>query len=297
MTFKPIVVGIGELLWDVFPSGPRLGGAPLNFACSTSEIAGGSAQVYLVSAVGDDALGHQARAVLNEHRVEAGQVQFDGRPTGRVVVEVDGSGIPSYHFDENSAWDNLQWVPELHPLANACNAVCFGTLGQRSESSQAVIQRFVAETPSEAWRVLDINLRPPYVREVVLRESLELANVLKVNDEELPVLAKLDGLEGSQADVMKQLASIHQLSCVAVTRGSAGATILRGETFSSEPAPTVSVVDTVGAGDAFTAALTLGLLFDQPLEQINQHAIQAAAYVCSVSGATTSFPKHLQVNR
>ena len=180
----------------------------------------------------------------------------------------------------------MEWSNELEQLAHRTDAVCFGTLGQRSEVSLATIRRFVAATRPTALRILDVNLRPPFVSDAVILDSLRLANILKLNDEELSVLARLIGLTGSPAEMLRRLADEFAFQVVALTRGVNGALLIRGDEISEHPGVAAHVVDTVGAGDAFTAALALGLLDGRDLETINRTACEVAAFVCSQSGAT-----------
>ena len=288
-----VIVGLGETLWDVFPDGPRLGGAPLNFSCSTAELAQSDAQVFMASAVGSDELGRRAICTLEEHGVNTTCMQIDDRPTGQVLVELDSAGVASYRFAENCAWDHFLWNSALQKLASDCDAVCFGTLGQRSACSRATIHKFVAETNEETLRILDVNLRPPFFSDEMIRQSLALANVLKLNDEELPLLARLCDVHGSDVEIMKKLAEQYQFRCIALTRGAKGAILVYGDEVSDLPGIEVAVADTVGAGDAFTAAMTLGLLAGRDIDQVNRNAIAIAAYVCSKPGATMKFPANL----
>jgi fructokinase len=288
-----MIVGIGEILWDVFPDGPRFGGAPSNFCCSTAELAQGGAEVLMVSAVGDDELGHRAIDSLQEHGVNTNRVQVDRRQTGQVLVELDAAGVASYRFAEDCAWDHLAWNEPLQQLALDCQVVCFGTLGQRGDDSRATIRKFVNTTSHDTYRILDVNLRAPFFDDQVIRDSLTLANVLKLNDDELPQLARLCGAAGTDVEILQQLADQFQLRCVALTRGADGAVIVRGKEISDLPGTAVEVADTVGAGDAFTAALALGLLAQRDVQQINRHAIAVASYICSQTGATAGFPPRL----
>lgn len=286
----PCIVGIGEILWDVFPDGPRFGGAPANFACSAAELSRESARVCMVSAVGDDDLGRAALQSLTSHGVDSRYVQTNHLETGQVLVELDPQGVARYRFAENSAWDALQITDDLRTLAAGTDAVCFGTLGQRRQSSRDTIQEFVRAVPLSALRVLDVNLRKPFCNDNVILESLAIANVLKLNDAELPLVAELCECFGSMTDILRQLSDRYHLRCVAVTRGDSGAIVLAGEVFSDLPGIKVDVVDTVGAGDAFTAALILGLLGGKDIQEVNRRAIEVASFVCSQAGATPAFP-------
>lgn len=296
MTVTPTIVGLGEVLWDVFPDGPRFGGAPANFACSAAGVGGETVHVSMVSAVGHDALGRRALQTLIEHAVGVQYVDQMEFQTGQVVVSLDNLGRATYNFAANTAWDHLEWRAGLETLAERTDAVCFGTLGQRSQLSATTIERFVSSTPLTSLRVFDVNLRPPFwTAEAVLR-SLELANILKLNDEELPVIAGLLKIDGDSENILRQLMERYALKLAALTRGANGSLLLSesGE-ISDLPGKPTKVVDTVGAGDAFTAAMIVGLLTNRTLSDLHHWAAEVAAYVCSHAGATPRLPSYLKL--
>jgi len=295
MPTRRTVVGLGEILWDVFPGGPKFGGAPANFACTTAELAGDAADVYIVGAVGPDPLGRQAVELLASHGVDTAYVQLADYPTGQVNVTLDNAGKPTFEIAENTAWDHVAWSNELDQLATRVDAVCFGTLAQRSPASRDTTRRFVQSTRPDCLRILDINLRPPFWTDEVAGESLKLANVLKLNDTELPVLARMLNLSGSVDEQLVSLLSGYDLQVIALTRGPDGATLLSATGQRSDlPAQPTKIVDTVGAGDAYTAALAIGLLDGIPLEKINAWGNRVAAFVCSQPGGTPHFPEELR---
>lgn len=290
------IVALGEILWDMFPDGARFGGAPANFACSAAQLAPQRASVSLVSAVGDDQLGRDALAALQARNVDTTHVRVSPRPTGQVLVEVDPSGQASYKFAADTAWDDLAWDDQLAELAGEADAVCFGSLGQRSGASRDVIQRVVEATRPESLRIFDVNLRPPHVDVEVLRESLELANALKLNEQELPQLAGWCEVSGDgELELLRGLAEKFGLRAAALTRGDDGAVLLAGDDIDRAAAVETEVIDTVGAGDSFTAAWCLGTLRGKSLEETNRWASQVAAYVCASSGATPPLPQELQL--
>ena len=297
MPNRPTIVALGEILWDVFPDGPKFGGAPANFACTSAELAGPEADTYIVGAVGPDALGKNAVDLLASHGVDTAYVQLSDYPTGKVNVTLDNAGKPTFEIAERTAWDHVEWLSNLDQLAARADAICFGTLAQRSPESSATIRQFVRATRPECLRILDINLRAPFWNDDVIHDSIQLANVLKLNDAELPVLAKIFSLTGSEDEQLKSLMTRFDLHAVALTRGADGATLLRatGES-STQPVEPVKIADTVGAGDAYTAALAIGLLNDQPLEQINAWANRVAAFACTQPGGTPHFPEQLKVS-
>jgi fructokinase len=295
MPTRRTVVGLGEILWDVFPDGPKFGGAPANFACTTAELAGNSADVYIVGAVGPDPLGREAVELLASHGVDTAYVELADYPTGQVNVTLDDAGKPTFEIAENTAWDHVEWSNDLDQLAKRADAVCFGTLAQRSPTSRDTICRFVEATRPECLRILDINLRAPFWSDDVIRESLKLANVLKLNDAELPVLARMLNLSGTDSEQLTSLLSRFELKALAFTRGADGATLLTATGERSDlPAQPAKIVDTVGAGDAYTAALAIGLLEGARLEKINAWGNRIAAYVCSQPGGTPHFPEELR---
>ncbi|HAD60587.1 MAG TPA: carbohydrate kinase [Planctomycetaceae bacterium] len=287
---QPVIVGIGEILWDVFPDGPRFGGAPANFACSTAGLADDVYDVVMVSGVGRDESGRSAIRELKSHGVLTQCVQQSEFQTGRVDVRIDASGDASYEFAENTAWDNLQWTNDLAATARTAAAVCFGSLGQRSDISRQVIEQFVMATPAHALRVFDVNLRPPFWTSEVITASLPLANVLKCNDDELPMIAELVGFKGESAELLQQFGERFDYRVIALTCGANGSLLWTPEGIDRVAGVEVQVADTVGAGDSFTAALILGLLKDEPLAQVHQRAAQVAAFVCSQPGATPRIP-------
>lgn len=286
MPERPLIVGLGEILWDVFPDGARFGGAPVNFACSAAALGGAALEVHMASAVGNDELGQKALDTLADYQVNTPAVSRLPFPTGQVLVSVDREGHATYEFAADTAWDHLPWNDTFCDLACRADVVCFGSLGQRHAPSRESIQRFLKTTRPQCLRLFDINLRPPFWTNDVLLESLELATALKLNDEELPVVASLLSLTGSDQQIMQHLIDRYALQFVALTRGARGAALLHSNGYWNElPSPPTQVVDTVGAGDAFTAALTLGLIADMPHEEILQRAIHVAAHVCTQPGA------------
>ena len=215
------------------------------------------------------------------------------RPTGTVLVTLDSLGQPRYEISTGAAWDEVAWNDGLGALARRADAACFGTLGQRSAASRAVIRRFLESMRSEALRIFDVNLRQQYHDAALVRESLELSNVLKLNDEELPVVAGYSGCRSRDREALREISHVYELRLVALTRGARGSILLGGEEEHECLPPPTEVVDTVGAGDAFTAALTLGVLRGLPLDVTHCHAAAVAAFVCSVKGATPALPERL----
>jgi fructokinase len=289
MSFK--IVGIGEVLWDLLPAGPQLGGAPANFAYHAHAL---GAHACVVTRIGNDHLGRAILKRFEQMEIADGTMQLDeAAPTGTVTVALSERGIPNYIIHENVAWDHLAVTPAALQAVRAADAVCFGSLAQRGAISRASIQRLLAAAPSAALRVFDINLRQNYYSREVIEQSLRLANVLKLNDGELPILAELFHLTGDVRNQLATLAKSFNLQLVALTRGPAGSLLYQAGQWSDCPSIPITIVDTIGAGDSFTAALVMGLLHKMPLDEINDLADEVARYVCSCAGATPPMPARI----
>ena len=286
------VVGVGEVLWDLLLTGPQLGGAPANFAYHAHAL---GAQTHVITRVGKDDYGSEIIRRFQEMGLSGSAVQVDDvARTGTAKVELSGDGLAHFTVQENVAWDFISLTPEALGAARVADAICFGSLAQRSETSRNTIQTLVAATRAKALRVFDVNLRQQFYSRRVIEESLQLANVMKLNDNELPILAKMLHLIGSIEEQIERLAHIYKLQLIALTRGANGSLLYQeseaGQRWSDCESRPVQVVDTVGAGDSFTAAMVLGLLRKMDLDQINSIANEVARYVCSQSGATPALP-------
>lgn len=285
-------LGLGEILWDLLPGGKQLGGAPANFAYHAHAL---GADARVISRVGHDPLGREILDRLRALGLGTECLTVDpAAPTGTVTVALDARGTPTFTIHENAAWDFLAADEAILAEAARADAVCFGTLGQRHPAARAAIRAVLQATPPHALRVFDINLRQQFYSPEVILKSLELASVLKLNDEELPVVAQLFNLKGAEPEVLRHLAGRFSLQAVALTKGAKGSSLLVGGRLVSHPGSAIAVADTVGAGDSYTAALTLGLLAGHSPERILQFAHQVADYVCTQPGATPPLPPALR---
>jgi fructokinase len=286
------LVGIGEVLWDLLPGGRQMGGAPANFAYHASAL---GAEARVVSRVGRDEAGRELIRRLEQLGVPTDCVEEDPvTPTGTVTVEIAADGQPQFTIHENVAWDRISGEGAGCRAVAAADAVCFGTLAQRSETSRRAIRALLTSMPAESLRILDVNLRQHFYSRELIEQSLALANVLKVNETELPRLAEMFQLPGDERAQVAELVQRFNLRVVAYTRGGRGSLLFSQGNWSEHSGFSVKVVDTIGAGDSFTAALALGLLAGWPLDEVNQRASEVAAYVCSQPGATPELPEPLR---
>lgn len=287
--YKYQMVGIGELLWDILPEdGRKLGGSPMNVAyhCQAAGI-----KSAVVSAIGNDKLGSEIIEKVQEKEITTDYIQIcDNSPTGTVSVKLN-QGIPDFTIHPDVAWDEIQWNDQLEELAKSIDAAAFGSLSQRNSVSQKTIQSFLKSMKPDSLRVFDINLRQQFHSKELLKETLESSNILKINDEELPVLAKYLNLKGTVNEQLHALINSYSLNLVAYTMGAKGSWLLTKDSFSEMQAPKVKIADTVGAGDAFTGVMIAGLLKGKELEIIHQEATSVAGWVCGEAGAMPRYRK------
>lgn len=289
---KMTVVGIGELLWDMLPGGKKIGGAPANFAYHVSQF---GIPATVVSAVGCDELGDELMQELSQKPMGV-LIDKVGFPTGTVAVELDGKGMPTYDIKQNVAWDNIPFTPELEALAKRTQAVCFGSLAQRSDVSRSTIQKFISAMPDEPGRlkIFDINLRQGYHTPQLIEKSLEVCNVLKINDEELEVLSRMFDLpDGGIKEICRTLLERYNLDILVLTCGVNGSWLFTPDAVSFKPTPKVEVADTVGAGDSFTAAFTAAILGGKTVDEAHELAVKLSSFVCTQHGAMPLHPESL----
>ena len=277
---KRTIVGIGEILWDMLPSGKALGGAPANFAYHAGRL---GEEGWAVSAVGDDALGREILDLVKSKGLR-NLIAVTDKPTGTVQVELDDRGVPAYNIMEDVAWDNIPFTPEMEELAKRADAVCFGSLVQRMNSRPSVM-RFIRAMRPDALKVFDINLRQHYYSCEVLEESLMLADILKINDEEIRIVTGMLGLSDDAVTACRELIGNYGLRLVILTKGPEGSEVITADKVIPQGVDDVEIVDTVGAGDSFTAAFTVAYLRGDSLAEAQRLASATASYVCSRKGA------------
>lgn len=286
------VVGIGEILWDMLPDGKQLGGAPTNFAYHVNAL---GSQGIVISCVGDDELGNEMMEQVKNNALIRDYITVEKtKPTSTVSIEIDAQGQPSYQIHQNVAWDWIPKTPTLMALVPQIHAVCFGSLAQRSTVSRNAIQTFLMATSFKTVRIFDINLRQSFYSKEIIDSSLQLANVFKMNEEELPIVAQLLGFAEDESTALEILTNRYQLHLIAITKGGKGSILYSKGQCSVHAGYPIEVKDTVGAGDAFTAALAVGILKKHKLERINDNANRLAAYVCSQAGAIPPLPNELR---
>ena len=291
----PTILSLGEVLWDLFPECERFGGAPANFACHAA-VQG--ADVTVVSAVGDDQHGRDGIDILSAYGIDVSLMQvISETPTGTVGVAVDNDGKPSFVIHRGSAWDNITWNDAIASRMATVDAIYFGTLGQRDPVSRATIRRAV-EVAALAGipRVLDINLRAPFFNAAMIRDSIRLASILKISDDELVEVCSACSIsETSQQDVMLQgLLEFGDLDMVILTCGKDGAVLVTPDDTVTQNGISTNVIDTVGAGDSFIAAFLIGELRGESGKQNLRRSCEIAAATCAHSGAVPKTKRSLE---
>jgi fructokinase len=283
---KPaIMIGLGEVLWDLLPSGKALGGAPANFAYMANVL---GEQGIVASRIGHDDLGWQALAVMQELGLNTSYVQQDDQhQTGTAGVIIDAAGQPTFTIKESVSWDFLEWTVAWEGLAARADVVCFGTLAQRSPTSAATVDSFLRALSKDTLRICDVNLRQSFYDEDVLNRSLGHAHIVKLNDQEFLQVSSLLRLGvGNEETIAKRLLNHCALRLVCITRGARGSLLVSEDETVEHNGFRVKVADAVGAGDAFTACLAHHYLRGESLEEISESANRFASWVATQVGAT-----------
>lgn len=273
------VICFGEVLWDMLASGRQIGGAPFNVAHSLSE----NFDSYLVSAVGDDVNGDELKRLVECEGINSiALATVDDYPTGTVEVELDSKGIPSYTIHENVAWDHIPFSDSSSELFVDCSAVVFGTLAMRNSVSFGSFEKIISDLPNQCIKLCDLNLRQSYYSLELIEKLLSIATHLKLNDEELAIIRpKL-----SEEEALLEIQETYGLEQIALTKGGEGSLLLsENGKFDNQECSKVQVVDTVGAGDAFTARWLKGLLLDEDLSDLHRACQEAGALACQRKGA------------
>lgn len=281
-----VIAGLGEILWDIFPQGKQLGGAPANFAYHVSTL---GHQGIIASRIGRDTLGKEILDFLNSAGLSIENIQVDpDHPTGTVDVKIESNGNPEYIITQNVAWDFFALDEKWRKLAKKVDAVCFGSLAQRSFESHNTIIEFLKYARSDTVRIFDVNLRQHFFSTKVIDESLKLSSILKLNIEELPILIDLLGYQNknSEKELCKLLIEKYKLDLICLTKGKNGSLLITDREIVEHPGYQITVTDTVGAGDAFTAVLAVQYLRGISLKKISETANRLGSWVASQVGAT-----------
>lgn len=281
------MAGIGELLWDLLPTGKQMGGAPANFAFHAQQA---GCESLIISAVGNDTDGEELLRTLAKQDLTTRLIQKNNFPTGTVTVSLSTQGQPQYTIHEGVAWDYIGLNEQTKTALTEIDAVCFGSLAQRSPVSAAAIQQLLALLKPDCLKIFDINLRQHYYSKPVIETSLQFTDILKLNDEELPVLAGFFNLDGDIESQLYQLMNQFQLKFAVYTMGAKGSIVFSETESSIVEASEIKVTDTVGAGDSFTAVFTSGLLLNVPFAEAHKQASHVAAFVCTQKGACPVLP-------
>jgi fructokinase len=285
MARPALVIGLGEVLWDMLPSGKVLGGAPANFAYMANVL---GERGMVASRVGTDPSGHEVCSTMQELGLGVCYIQHDEvHETGSAHVSLDSAGQPSFTIKEPVAWDFMQWTPSWEQLSAKADVVCFGSLAQRSGISASTIERFLGNMRKDAVRVFDANLRQSFYSEGVLFKSFRHADIVKINEQELLQIALVFKLgSGSQETLARTLLREVDLELVCITRGSRGSMLVSKNEAVEHQGLQVEVIDSVGTGDAFVACLVHYYLRGHSLKEISELADRFASWVATQRGAT-----------
>lgn len=285
------IASFGEIVWDILPDGRQLGGAPVNFAFYAAQF---GAEACPITALGNDSLGKEAYGKLLETGLNLDLVQENMLPTGRVLVSLDNAGVPSYNIVENVSWDGIECTPKARSFAAIADAICWGSLAQRSTRSRESLLSLVDAAGEDCLKVFDINIRQDYYSRSLVENSLYRADILKLNEDEFPLLQKMLNLPEDREKAVGELIVQYSLKEVIFTQGATGSAIFDASgLLSGLPTPKVEVADTVGAGDSFTASYIAARLAGKTVSEAHALAVEVSAYVCTCHGAINPLPPAL----
>ena len=302
------IIGLGEVLFDCLPTGRKLGGAPANFVFHASQFfskSGEPIQGCAISAIGNDDLGKEVTDILDSVGLHYCLPKVDF-PTGTVQVTLNEQGVPQYEICLGVAWDNVPLTEEIMSVAKQARVICFGSLAQRSEVSRKTIQTLLDAAPADCLKVFDINLRQQWYNREVIIDSLKRCNILKINDEELQIVAPMllsvetetDRLIAEDKEmtlrVCRALIELYDLQMLILTCGTNGSYVITLDACSFQPTPKVEVADTVGAGDSFTGTFVAQLLLGRSIPEAHQKAVAVSAFVCTQHGPMPVLPEELK---
>jgi fructokinase len=280
-------IGIGEVLWDLLPTGKLVGGAPSNFAYHTQQQGASSC---IVSAVGNDSNGNEIKEALLKKNLTTDYIQTVDYPTGTVDVNLNSSGEPSYSINENVAWDYISLPKNIDKQIKHTAILCFGSLAQRNAYTRSSIKKIIQKVNDDCLIVFDINIRQSYYNKEIIQESLAFCNVLKLNVDELAILRSLLNLKGlDDKVVIEKLMKQYNLKLVALTYGSKGSVLMTPNNVSQLKTPKINVLDTIGAGDSFTATMAMEFVKGKSLDKVHQRAIEVSSFVCQSNGAMPDY--------
>lgn len=284
MINQQCILCIGEILWDALPGGLYLGGAPLNVCYHLNRQ---GIRAVIASRIGNDRLGKEALRRIKQKNIPHEYIQDDpDAETGFVEVTIGEDGEPAYDIVKPVAWDFIEKSPELEGLSDTCWAIVFGTLAQRSETTRNTIQ---ALWSGSALNILDLNLRPPYDDEKVVHDSLRVADIVKMNEDELSRLKEWFSLPGNDREAVERLCDRFDCSLVCITKGAEGAMMYKENLWHEHSGYPVETKDTVGAGDAFFAAFIAGLRREMKGKELLAFANAAGSLVAQNDGATPEY--------
>ncbi|NEU08713.1 carbohydrate kinase [Flavihumibacter sp. R14] len=274
------VLCFGEVLWDTFQEGKIAGGAPMNVAMHLRQ-QGVSAS--LASRIGEDEDGNKLREFLNTHNLDSELLQHDANlPTCVVSVTLDDQHQATYTIPYPVSWDNIQPEPSLLNAARQADVIVFGSLVCRDTTSRSTLEQLLK---TDALKVFDVNLRAPHYHLDHLKELGGQSNIIKMNEEELDMLAGSELSHLSQKEKISFISDYFGCNTVCITRGGSGAIVLLNESYHEHPGFKVQVVDTVGAGDAFLATFIRGILTGEAPDLILRRACAIGAFVAGSRGA------------
>ena len=280
------ILCFGEILWDNLPSGAVAGGAPMNVALHLHQF---GIEALVASSVGDDVSGEKLIDFLKDAGMDVRLVQkHSSLPTSQVLVKLDENNNATYEICEPVAWDDIKLEDELAKEASKSKAIVFGSLSLRNPETKETLLKLLE---NKMIKIMDVNLRAPFIDEGTIRLLLSKSNIVKLNDDELIIITDWFGYAGTQQERMQQLYEALKLDVLITTRGSKGACLIAQGENCEHQGFKVKTVDTVGSGDAFLAGFLAAMFEGKKMQRAITEACAIGAYVATQAGATPKYSK------
>ncbi|WP_304353490.1 carbohydrate kinase family protein [Brachyspira innocens] len=286
------ILSFGELLYDVYDNVSVIGGAPFNYSLQLSRLMGHDDRLRFITALGDDDYSKDALSFINNENIDKSLIQIlDNYETGKATVFLNEKKVPDYIIHENAAWDNIEYNKDIENALNEnYDLFYFNILSQRNEKSYTTLKKIFQNIKSK-YKVCDVTFRKNYYTKEKIKESLEFVNILKINDDELAVIKGLfyPSLENDNETLLKAINKDFNIDYIFLTLGSKGASVFYNNEYIFKPSNKVNVIDTVGAGDSFCAALSYAILRNLDIKNVLEFASDVSEEMIQLKGGTARY--------
>lgn len=286
------ILVFGEILYDIYDDVAVIGGAPFNYSVQLSRLISKNDNLKFITALGKDDFSKDAFKFIENENIDASLMQvLDNYETGKATVFMNENKIPDYIIHENVAWDNIEFNSNIEKaLKEKYDLFYFNILSCRSEKSYNTLKNIFKNIDSK-YKVCDVTFRKNYYTKEKIKEALEFINILKINDDELAIIKSLfyPNLQNDNEILLKNLNKDFNIDYIFLTLGKSGASSFYNNQYIFKPSNKIKVVDTVGAGDSFCAALSYAILKKLDIKKVLDFASAVSEEMIQVKGGTAKY--------